>query len=949
MTKRFFLLWLFLGICLCGRADTLSEVDSLLTLYGQSKGKARTEKGQELLEIYADFPVFFHEPPSIADGMSVSNQDLFVWFATNRFYTSCAYYAEALEYNRLALSLVSDVKMPVETAETPTPQQDLYATLLCDRSYCLFKTSDYVEAVETAQKALELCRQTGNKLQLARAYLYIALVNHALQNHDEAMVQVQNAIKTNEQLGDVNQLHNTLGIACEIFGSARELDKAVAYGQRAVEVARQMGYQSGVANHLLQLSYVYDRKGDYQQGIDAADEAIALIKGVEPLDRNQLALALEYKSWNLIDIGHHRQAVDALREAIRLQQELGNRHAAWNDYRTLSEALEPIDPHASIEALRTYTRMGDSIHSQQLKELMSKANAEFRNDELREENAESQRQNRIIIWTSFIVVVLLVTAIASLWFAFRQKKRSNQALQRLTEAREAFFTNVTHEFRTPLTVILGAAKELKATDEALGSSIERQGQRLLTLVNQMLDISKVKSSLGEQPQTQGNLSSYVSMVVERHQELARQKGLTLDYVTDEGGIEMMFVEDYVQKVVGNLLSNAIKFTPEGGRVKVELHRRGDHVQLSVSDTGTGITANDLPHIFEPFYRSDTSGSMGSGIGLALVKQIIDALDGTIEVESQEGEGTMIRVGWKPTSNPSTRESNLDSSVVGEKTDMDAERSVVGEKTDPSTLPSGGVGGRLLIVEDNPDVASLIGRQLADAYEVVFAADGAEGIEKARELMPDLIITDLMMPGTDGLQLCRTIRADEVTSHIPIIVVTAKATEDDRIRGLEAGADAYLYKPFNADELRIRVKKLLEQREQLRQKFSINDNPMNNVEAVPSSFAGPSTSFVDNVRQTVIELMSKHQSDVEHVASAMNLSPFQLRTKLTATTGVTPKKYILSVRLDVARQMLIDNPERTMADIAERCGFYDKSHFIKHFRETFGMNPGDYIKQKVAPK
>ncbi len=944
MTKRIYLLWMLLAVCLCGRADTLSAVDSLLTLYGQSKGKARMEKGEELLKIYADYPVFFHESPTITSAMSDSEVDLIVWYATDRFYTVVAYYAEALEYNGRALPLLSDTDMPDRPTEAPTQQQDFYATLLCDRSYCLFKTSDYDNAVETSKKALEVCRQTGNMVQLARAYLYIALVNHALQNHDEAIAQVQNAIKTNEQLGDDGQLHNALGIACEIFGSARQLDKAVEYGQRAVEMARQIGYQSGVANHLLQLSYVYDRKGDYQQGIDAADEAIAIIKAGEPLDRNQLALALEYKSWNLIDIGRHRQAVDALNEAISLQQELGNKHAAWNDYRTLSEALEPNNPHAAVEALRTYIRMGDSIYSEQLKELTSRANAEFQNDELREENAENQRQNRIILWTSLIVVVMLITAIASLWFAFRQKKRSNEALRRLTEARENFFTNVTHEFRTPLTVILGAARELKASDEVLGASIERQGQQLLTLVNQMLDISKVKSSLGHQPQTQGDLSAYVAMVVEHHQELARQKGLTLDYTTDKGGIETVYVVDYIQKVAGNLLSNAIKFTPEGGHIKVELHRLDDHIQLCVSDTGTGIAAKDLPHIFEPFYRADDSGSMGSGIGLALVKQIIDALGGTIEVESKVGQGTTFKVEYWPAAKKAG--STAPESPAPVANAMPATQT-------PPTLPfqaatrASSDAPRLLIVEDNPDVAALIGRQLDDNYEVTIAPDGAKGIEKARELMPDLIITDLMMPGTDGLQLCRTIRADEVTSHIPIIMVTAKATEEDRIQGIEAGADAYLYKPFNAEELRVRVEKLLELREQLRRKFSLTDAPKHEEEEpAPTPFATPSANFINTVRQTVIDLMPKHQSDVEHVASEMNLSTFQLRSKLTAITGVTPKKYILSVRLDVARQMLDDYPERTVADVAERCGFYDKSHFIKNFRETFGVNPGEYTKQNA---
>lgn len=506
------------GVVMPASADSIDEVDSLLTVYDESKSSP--DVGRRLLNLYAEDAVFFDEPP-IMQTDNREEQDLTVWYGAERFFVTNAYFAEAFEYIERALPLAEKL------AATDAAKKDIYATLLCDKCYCLFKTSQYEEAIETGQQTIKLSQETGNTMQLSRAYLYISLVNHALRNYDEAVTLVEKAIATTEQLGDSMQLHNTLGVACEIFCSAKQLDKAVSFGERAVKTAREVGFEPGVANHLMQLSYAYDRRGDYQKGLDMANEAIAITKRQEPIDRNLLALCLEYKGWNLLDMKRNREAAEAIREAMRLETEVGNTHAVYWNWRTLSEALEPIDPHAAIDALKNYTKMGDSIHSEQLKQLMSQANAEVRNDELQEENVESRRLNRIILWTSVVVVLLLVAVIASLGFAFRQKKRLAQALQQLALDRETFFTNVTHELRTPLTVILGLSGEMQKShtaptwaQEALAAftTIERQGQQLLTLVNQMLDFAKVKSALNAPATTQGDLSAYVGMIVETHRE-----------------------------------------------------------------------------------------------------------------------------------------------------------------------------------------------------------------------------------------------------------------------------------------------------------------------------------------------------------------------------------------------------------------------------------------------
>lgn len=895
----------------------LTKLNTLLNTYNNSKDGQRLHTGEQLLDYCSAQAVFFDKTPSIAQDMPAWQQDVCVWFAAERYLTTNAFYKEALNYIEKALSELA------QRNRKGNDLQGIHETLLCDQAYCLFKTSDYTASVEAGRAAMRLCQQTGNILQLSRAYLYLSLVNHALRKYDEAKSLVVKAIETNEQLGDNVQLHNALGIACEIFCSAKEINQAIDYGKRAVEAARKLDYLPGVANHLTQLSYAYDRRGDYELGLQMANEAIAIVQQQEPLDRNQLALTLEYKSWNLIDIGRHAEAVEALREAIRLEEELGNTHAAWYDYRTLAEAMAPIDARGALNVLNQYVRMSDSIHSEQLKELMSQANAEFHNDELQEANIQSRRTNRIILAASLIIVLLLVAAIASLWFAFRQKQRSAALLHRLIEARESFFTNVTHEFRTPLTVLLGVGKELQEEVNApafiaLGDTIERNSTRLLTLINQLLDISKVKSAIGPQTRTQGDLASYVGMVVEAQREIARKKDVAIDFETDPEGIMTEFAPDYVEKVVGNLLSNAVKFTPEGGKVTIALHRQDKHLVLTVEDTGKGIAAADLPHIFEPFYQAADTSGQGTGVGLTLVHQIIEALQGEITVKSEVGKGTTFKVIIRPTT-----------------------------KTLPPPSPvlegSGSTGAfSLLIVEDNADVAHLIGRQLAGRYDIHYASDGEEGIRQARELVPDLIITDLMMPHTDGLQLCRTLRNDPITNHIPLIVITAKATDEDRIQGLQAGADAYLCKPFNAEELNVRIEKLLETRKILREKYSSIDHVPSTMQkdviAPTIPFTAQSTDFMQHVHDTIIHTMTEGPCTVETIAEKLCVSPSQLRRKMNAITGIPPKKYIIKVRMEMAHDLLQHHPNMKIAHIAERCGFYDLSHFIRFYKETYGTTP-----------
>ena len=344
---------------------------------------------------------------------------------------------------------------------------------------------------------------------------------------------------------------------------------------------------------------------------------------------------------------------------------------------------------------------------------------------------------------------------------------------------------------------------------------------MLSLVNQLLYISKVRSVVSSQDWRTGDIVALLRMVLESVRVQTAKDLIDIEFFTSDDSIQMDFVPDYTQKLLQSLLSNSIKFTPRGGKIRVSVVLEKKMVHITIIDSGRSIAEKDLPHIFDPFYQGDASvGNLRTGIGLSLVRQMTEAMDGKIEVSSMKEQGTKFLVTlpqshadeefkkWLPEEGLLEEERlavNKDN-----RTSLDEEDSTSMEKENMALQQDEDMRQpTILVIEDNADIARYMGAILEDRYRVLFALDGKEGLAKAEEYMPDLILTDLMMPEMDGYELCRVVRASDILNHIPVIVVTARCEEKDLLMGLEAGADAYLVKPFSADELKIRVMKLLE--------------------------------------------------------------------------------------------------------------------------------------------
>ncbi len=524
-----------------------------------------------------------------------------------------------------------------------------------------------------------------------------------------------------------------------------------------------------------------------------------------------------------------------------------------------------------------------------------------------------------------------------------QEKKELEALRlkELNDFKTRFYTNITHEFRTPLTVIMGITENIKAHKQEK-TLIKRNGKNLLKLINQLLDLSKLETGKLELQKVHRNIIVYLQYLTESFYSAATQKNIRLFFHSEEEMVTMDFDPEKVQQIVYNLLSNALKFTPEYGKVifhasKVEENGTA-FLKLKVKDTGIGIPAESVGLIFDQFYQIEQTGSTGGtgtgGIGLALTKELVELMDGRISVESQVGKGSSFII-YLPI------ESQSDTIDVPDMTpdEITSEAEITNsDSTAPVSLDTAISHNllELLIIEDNEDIITYIKSIVKENHLVHTALNGRAGIEKALEIIPDIIICDVMMPEKNGYEVCQTLKQDERTSHIPIILLTARSTQSDKVEGLKYGADAYLTKPFDKEELLIRLKKLVESRQKLQQYYA---------GAVGESLETETSAddvFLQKLREQIQLCLSDEEFGVLELSKAAGMSQMQIYRKLKALTGKTPSQFIRSYRLEKGLE-LIQEGELNISEVAYKTGFTDPSYFSRVFKQEFGKNPSDLLK------
>lgn len=536
------------------------------------------------------------------------------------------------------------------------------------------------------------------------------------------------------------------------------------------------------------------------------------------------------------------------------------------------------------------------------------------------------------------------------------KMREYEAIKQkeLDETKSRFFANLSHEFRTPLMLIKGPLEQLMNDESNIKNIdryklIHRNTENLQLLIDQLLELTQLETASIPLKAKLENLSNQIRGLAYSFKSFADKKNINLAFKSVEDSVIAWIDSDKLEKIINNLLSNALKFTPEGGSVTVELVKKilkgKKYAEITISDTGIGIPKQKIDKIFDRFYQVDDSIQRaygGSGIGLALVKELVDLHRWEISVSSETNKGTefvLLIPLWDDylDEDQKVKSEFLNYSLVTSEKNSSFEENDHKDSDEIENDETANNKSSILIVEDSSDVRLYLLDLLKSDYTLFEAANGKEGITVAKEKIPDLIISDVMMPEMDGVEFCSKIKSDFLTSHIPVIMLTAKASGESKIQGLETGADDYLTKPFSSKELFVRIKNLLEQRKLLREKFSKEINPV--LQKITSN------SLDEEFLQKAFSLVEKNidnvNFDTETFAKEMFLSRMQLHRKFEAITGQTPGDFIRTFRLKRAAQLLKEN-RLSVTQIAYAVGYNSPSQFTRAFSKQFNCTPTEYL-------
>lgn len=553
-------------------------------------------------------------------------------------------------------------------------------------------------------------------------------------------------------------------------------------------------------------------------------------------------------------------------------------------------------------------------------------------NELVEEQKKNQR--------NLLLVGIGLTALVGLFFffMFRNRQRTNIKLKELDKAKSTFFANISHEFRTPLSLIKGPLDDQLKSDTVNKSDrknlimAKSNAQRLESLVEQLLALSKLESGNLKLKVQPGDLAGFIAAQTEAFHFACKEKNIDLNMTLSKKSADDYFDRDALEKILFNLLGNAIKYTQEGGAVSVDGNRQSSYFEIKVRNSGTFLNDDQQSRIFERFYQTDPENP-GTGIGLALTKELVELHKGTISVSSSEKEGTLFKF-----SIPVDKNRYSANEILSEALQKgDATPQITSESMVDDHLLSSENAPLLLVVDDNAEIRSYVSSIFESTYQIKTAANGEEGFNIALELIPDIVVSDVMMPGTDGYWLTKKLKEHEFTSHIPVVLLTGRTEDSDKLEGAHSGADAYLTKPFNSQLLKATLDNLIENRRKLQSRFA------QEVILRPKEIAISSADelFLERLQKVMDVYITDSQFSADMFSREMGVSRMQLHRKLKALTGQSTSEFLRSQRLKLAAGLLKSN-KGSIAEIGYAVGFNDPSYFTKTFKQEFGCSPTEYM-------
>ena len=817
--------------------------------------------------------------------------------------------------------------------------------------------NQYTTAISYALKALKTAEDSGDAALIAKTLGTVGRIHDDMGNYTRALTYYRKSLAINLQRRDdyeIGYSYNALGA---LYYELDKMDSAIIYYKLSLAIREKMGDENAAAQSFINLGLSYQDLGQDDLAIQYFNRALPSARKINNKSRIfSLSLGLG-KSYTVL--GDYAKAELALMEGLQMARELGSGLDEKNAYSRLRDLESARGNYKrALDYARLRSDLQDSLYdmgnAQQVTEMEKRYETDKKEHAIKLLEKEKQIEEfwRVGLLTAIVSGCIAFTVIFLLQRSRNRKSREllevqrvlNTKLGEVDRAKSRFFANISHEFRTPLTLILAPLDEklkkpLTTEEREITALMRRNAQRLLNLVNQLLDLSRLdagKMTLTVRP---GDLNQFLKVFTASFNSLAQHKDI--HFITEIQPLPDIawFDEDKLEKIITNILINAFKFTPEAGIVTFVAWPRDNRLSIVVTDTGIGIPESEQQEIFSPFYQGSraSEGIMeGAGLGLPLVKELLKVYGGHIDLTSRENHGTTVSL-----SVPFTREDFTAAQRIDEfawprpVAILPDEYTDTPPADDTEESPDTKDKDTLLVVEDNTDLRNFMMECLSPEFHVLTAANGEEGVGVAIGTIPSLILSDLMMPRMDGMALTRVLKTDERTSHIPIILLTAKDDSSSRIQGLNTGADDYLTKPFSYDELRARIHNLIRQRRQLAERYRDRVTLPTTTEA---------RSMDEKFLQKSLAIVERHLDDssfsVEKMAEEVGLSRTQLLRKIKALTGLSPSDLIRDLRLQKAAE-LIRRKADTVTQIGYHVGFSDQSYFAKCFKKKYGVSPSEY--------
>lgn len=867
--------------------------------------------------------------------------DLYVHYAMVSYYYYNTMYSKASEYLSVLennIGSVSDVILKSNICS-------LIGALYC-RNGDVYKSMEYFKQCYDIDFKLDDLERISSDLN------NIANLCVMSKQFDAAEYYILDAIDIERKLRRADKLAIRLATASTVYLKLGNPEEALRYIYEALNIEKLNGRENKVAVRKSQLANIYIEMNMIDEAEEILLEALPVLE--KSTNKNSLAIVLCQLGEVSLKKKKLNEAEKYFLSALEISKSIGSLYLEKRAVKDLYLVKKDFSPVSALHYLEQYTAFSDSLFKEDLSQTMSMFQALYNNVELDKQNKIEKSRTHTVIYVSIVVVFLLIMFIFFLFIMLRMHTKAKKQMKAMEDMRSKFFSNITHEFRTPLTVILGVAHQMEEecnfNDSQLRAmqGVYHQGDVMLHLIDKLIDVSKINSSVDNSEFYHGNVVEYLKVVVSYFDSYAAQKEIDISFASSKHVINMDFVPDYLSKIIQVLVGNALKYIQKNGNIYITVQEKKKNLLLVISDNGDGFDSDTLQHLFDDFYYDGNFGTIGRSVDFSLVKQIVLAFKGNIVVKSALGQGSVFLISLplhhgKGKYKPFSVEEFNNQGIFMDNRDFDADidREPCVDQYSPV----------ILVVDDNKDVKRFIGSQLRDKYNVFYAKNGSEGLERAREILPDIIISDVDMPEMDGFEFCKAVRSEDSLAHISFLLVSAIDSDAERIKANDVGADDFLLKPFNIDELRSDVASMLKRKAVLRENLikSVLDNaqPDGNATHIDVDNASKADKeFIKKMVDVVYKQMDEGYVDIELIAKMFDIGTKQLSRRVFTITGDTLSAYVLKIRISKAKLMLKNNLDMSIGDIAMKCGFDDNAHFTRSFKKITNETPSQYRKINV---